>query len=77
VNIKGLVNARDVTDVIGLESERINAQSTKDLYQLALNRHPEAENILIISDNARYYKNKLAYEIKFQVPAGLSPKTTI
>jgi len=58
VNINGLVNAKDVTDVITVESERINAQSTKELYQLALEKHPEAEKIIIISDNARYYKNK-------------------
>ena len=58
VNINGLVNAKDVTDVIAVDCERINAQSTKDMYQLALEKHPEAEKIYIISDNARYYKNK-------------------
>ena len=58
VNINGLVNAKDVTDVITVESERINAQSTKELYLLALEKHPEAEKIIIISDNARYYRNK-------------------
>jgi transposase len=57
VNINGLVNAKEVTDVIAIESERINAQSTKELYQLALEKHPEAEKIYIISDNARYYRN--------------------
>jgi transposase len=55
VNINGLVNAKDV---IALDCERINAQATKELYQLALEKHPEAEKIYIISDNARYYKNK-------------------
>jgi transposase len=58
VNINGLVNAKDVTDIITLDCERINAQTTKDLYQLALARHPQAERIYIVSDNARYYKNK-------------------
>ena len=58
VNINGLLNAKDVIDVIALESERINAQSTKELYQLALEKHPEAEKIIVISDNAKYYKNK-------------------
>jgi transposase len=58
VNINGLVNAQDVTDVLTVDSERINAQSTKELYQLALEKHPEAEKIIIISDNARYYRNK-------------------
>ena len=52
VNINGLVNAKDVTDVITLDCERINAQSTKELYGLALKKHPGAEKIYIISDNA-------------------------
>jgi hypothetical protein len=59
VNINGLVHAKEVTDVIAIESERINAQSTKELYQLALEKHPEAEKIYIISDNARYYRNAI------------------
>ena len=58
VNINGLVNAKDVTDVITIDCERINAQSTKELYALALEKHPNAEKIYIISDNARYYRNK-------------------
>ena len=58
VNINGLVNSKDVTDVLTVESERINAQSTKELYQLSLEKHSEAEKIIIISDNAKYYKNK-------------------
>ena len=58
VNINGLVNAKDVVDVIAIDCERINAQSTKETYQLALEKHPKAEKIYVISDNARYYKNK-------------------
>lgn len=58
VNINGLLNAYDVTDIIALDQERINAQSTKELYQAALEKHPEATCIYIISDNARYYRNK-------------------
>lgn len=57
VNINGLINAKDVTDIIAVDCERVNAQSTKALYQKALEQHPEAEKIYIISDNARYYKN--------------------
>jgi transposase len=57
VNINGPVNAKEVTDVIAIESERINAQSTRELYRLATEKHPEAEKIHIISDNARYYRN--------------------
>lgn len=53
VNINGLVNAKDVTDILTVESERINAQSTKELYQLALEKHPKAKKIIIVSDNAK------------------------
>lgn len=58
VNINGLLNAHDVTDVIAHECESINAESTGDVYRSALERHPEASVIYIISDNARYYHNK-------------------
>lgn len=58
VNINGLLNAYDVTDVIAHDCESVNAQSTKELYQAALEKHPDAPVIYIISDNARYYHNK-------------------
>lgn len=47
-----------MTDVIALDQERINAQSTKELYQAALEKHLEATCIYIISDNAQYHRNK-------------------
>ena len=58
VNINGLLNAHDVTDVIAHDCESVNAESTKEVCQLALARHPEASAIYIISNNARYYNNK-------------------
>ena len=58
VNINGLLNAYDVTDVIAHDCESVNAQSTRNLYEEALARHPEASCIYIISDNARYYHNR-------------------
>ena len=58
VNINGLLNAHDVTDVIAHDCESVNAQSTRELYGKALARHPEAPCIYIISDNARYCHNK-------------------
>ena len=58
LNINGLLNAYDVTDVIALDCECVNAESTKELYELALKKHPNAKNIYIISDNVRYYHNK-------------------
>lgn len=58
VNINGLLNAYDVTDVIAHDCESVNAKSTRELYEEALSRHPEISCIYIISDNARYYHNK-------------------
>ena len=58
INLNGLLNAHDVTDVIALDCPRVNAQSTLELYETALARHPEATEIYIISDNAKYYHNK-------------------
>lgn len=58
VNINGLLNAYDVTDVIAHDCESVNAASTKALYMEALEKHSEASRIYIISDNAKYYRNK-------------------
>jgi len=55
VNINALINARDVTDVLMLDCASVNADSTQALYQKALERNVGA---IIISDNAKYYKNK-------------------
>jgi transposase len=62
VNINGLLNAKDVTDVIAHECKSVNAESTKTLYQAALDKHPQAKCIYIISDNAKYYRNKALTE---------------
>ena len=58
VNINGLLNAYDVTDVIAHDCDSVNALSTKALYEKALIKHPEASVIYIISGNAKYYRNK-------------------
>ena len=58
VNINGLPNVHDVTDVIAHDCESVNAEFTKSLYQEALERHSEPSVIYIVSDNARYYHNK-------------------
>ena len=58
VNINGLLNAKDVTDMITVDCQSVNAQSTKEIYKMALEKHPESDKIYIISDNAKYYKNK-------------------
>ena len=58
VDINGLLNAYDVTDVIAHDCESVNSESTWKLYQTALKKHLEASAIYIISDNARCYYNK-------------------
>jgi len=58
VNINGLLNAHDVADVIAHECPSVNADSIIDLYKAALEKHPEAESIYIITDNARHYLSK-------------------
>ena len=58
VNMDGLLNAHDVTDVIAHECPSVNADSIIALYKAALEKHPEAESIYIITDNTRYYLSK-------------------
>ena len=58
VNINGLLNAHDVTDVIAHECPSVDSDFTIALYKAALGKHPEAESIYIITDNARYYLSK-------------------
>ena len=48
VNINGLLNVHDVTDVIAHDYERVDVESTKELFQAALDRL----RIYIICDNA-------------------------
>ena len=58
VNINAVLNAKVPTEVIALECETINAQTTRQLYERILLANPTAKTIYIVSDNARYYKNK-------------------
>lgn len=54
VNINGALNAHEVTDVLVVESERINAQSCIELWEKQRQRHP-GKTIINICDNAPYY----------------------
>jgi len=58
LNINGAVNAHHVTDIVVREDERINAQSTIELYKQLQRRHPRGK-IIVICDNAKYYRSKL------------------
>lgn len=75
LNINGALNI-ETKEVIVREDDRINAQSTIKLFQDIELKNPNSERIIIIADNARYYKNKLVLgflesskiEIKFLPP---------
>lgn len=58
LNINGAVNI-DTKDVVIRMDETINAQSTIKLFESIESKHPEASEIVIISDNARYYHCQL------------------
>ena len=58
VNINAVINAKDPIEVIVEECKSVNAQTTKALYQKIIDANPDKTNIYIISDNARYYRNK-------------------
>ena len=58
VNINAVINAKDPIEVIIEECKTVNAQTTKALYQKIIEANPDKKNIYIISDNARYYRNK-------------------
>ena len=58
ININAVINAKNVRDVIAIDSETVNAQSTKELYRKVLERRPQDRKIYVISDNARPYRNK-------------------
>ena len=58
VNINGALNAHNVTDIYIEECESVNAQSTKALFEQIISANATATEIFVISDNAKYYKNK-------------------
>ena len=62
VNINGALNAHDVTDVLFDETDSVNAQSTQALFEQMISKNPTATTIFVLSDNARYYKNKALQE---------------
>lgn len=61
ININGVycVETQEVTMVT---SERINAQSTIELYKKIEKKYSKMSTIFIVRDNARYYNNKLVKE---------------
>jgi transposase len=58
VNINGVVNAHDPTDVVIEESSSINAQSTIALLKKLEQKNNSLRCIFVVADNARYYRNR-------------------
>ena len=58
VNLNAAVNAHCPTQVHLHETDCVNAQSTKALYEKLLAAHPDGRPIYVVCDNARYYRNR-------------------
>lgn len=58
VNLNAAVNAYCPTQVLLDETDCVNAQSTRRLYEKLLAAHPDVPVLYVVCDNARYYKNK-------------------
>lgn len=61
ININGALNSRNM-DVVTHVGTSVNAQSTIELFKKLELRYPNAERIVVICDNARYYRSTLVSE---------------
>lgn len=61
ININGAYSPQD-HEIIVREDERINSDSTIELFKSIEAKHPELSKIYVISDNARYYYSKKVWE---------------
>jgi len=58
VKLNAALNAYAPTQVLLDETERVDGQSTRRLYEHLLAAHPEVPTLYVVCDNARYYQNK-------------------
>lgn len=58
LNINGAMNAKNPTEVLLDYADSVNAQSTQRLLEQILKKNKNKSEIYLISDNARYYRNK-------------------
>lgn len=56
LNLNGAVNPQSC-EVVLRADQKLNAQSTIELFKMLQKKHPNAETIYVIADNARYYRN--------------------
>jgi transposase len=61
LNINGAINIETLSTVVDY-GDSINAQSTVSLLKKLELKHPDAEVIYTICDNARYYRSKMVQE---------------
>lgn len=61
VNLNGACNAHSPCDIIVIESDRINTESTIELFKRLQKRHPSG-TIHVVCDNASYYHSKRLQE---------------
>jgi transposase len=57
ININGAMNAHNPQEVIVVEADTINAQATILLYEKIQAHNLDKEQVFVIGDNARYYRN--------------------
>ena len=82
ININGAINI-DNYHAIVREDDRINAQSTIELFKQIEDAYPTAETIYVIADNARYYHARLVSEyletsrIQFKFLPSYSPNLNL
>ena len=57
ININGAMNAHKPQEVIIVEADTINAQATIRLYEKIQLANLDKEQVFVIGDNARYYRN--------------------
>ena len=75
ININGALNANNL-EVVTVECDSVNAQSTIELFKKLEAQHLEAQRIVVVCDNARYYRSRLVsdyvgtskIELKFLPP---------
>ena len=58
VNLSAALNAYESTQVLLDETDCVDAQSTRPLYEQLLVAHPDNARIYVVCNNARYYQNK-------------------
>ena len=61
LNINGAFSIETMSSIVRYD-ETINSQSTINLFKQLENAHPEANDIYVICDNARYYRSKRVKE---------------